>query len=209
MAGRGDEPFHVHLPNSLEPFFSVRDNGLGLSVEDVQKIWTNYFVSTKNSDDLTNDGNKRPTGTLGLGSKSGFAYVDSFTLISRYGGFKTTYTSFINELGIPEIVTMGGSVPTDEGNGVEVIIPVDKASDFREFHLRAAQIYELFDPMPVVTGVANFVPSALTTILTGKGWRFREGTKAARAIMGRLKPQTASPFYYPVALTRVMFASTA
>ena len=37
-AGKMDCPFDVHLPNSLEPYFSIRDYGTGLSHEQVTNI---------------------------------------------------------------------------------------------------------------------------------------------------------------------------
>jgi len=46
-AGRTDTPFDVHLPNDLEPWFSIRDYGTGLSHEQVSSIYTTYFESTK------------------------------------------------------------------------------------------------------------------------------------------------------------------
>src|SRR5690242_6346040 len=62
-AGKGDVPFKVHLPNNLEPYFYVKDEGVGLSPEQVNTIYTTYFESDKiESNDFT--------GCLGLGSKS-------------------------------------------------------------------------------------------------------------------------------------------
>jgi HSP90 family molecular chaperone len=46
-AGRSGTPFDVHLPNTLEPHFSIRDYGTGLSHEQVKNIYTTYFESTK------------------------------------------------------------------------------------------------------------------------------------------------------------------
>ena len=41
------QPFEVHLPTTLEPWFSIRDFGTGLSHDQVTKIYTTYFESTK------------------------------------------------------------------------------------------------------------------------------------------------------------------
>ena len=46
-AGKQDTPFDVHLPNQLDPTFSIRDYGTGLTHEQVQSIYTTYFESTK------------------------------------------------------------------------------------------------------------------------------------------------------------------
>ena len=70
-AGKADVPFEVHLPTALSPWFSIRDFGTGLSHEQVTKIYTTYFESTKtDSNDFI--------GALGLGSKSPFSYTNNF-----------------------------------------------------------------------------------------------------------------------------------
>lgn len=169
-------PIRVHLPNTLEPFFSVADEGPGLSDTDMRTIYTSYFESTKT---LSND----LIGTLGLGSKSPFSYVDSFTVISRHAGEQRTYTAFKAEDGSPTLVEMGSMTPTDE-SGLEVIIPVSQRSDFHEFAHRAQQVFQTFHPVPVVTGAQNFVVERPTVTLAGKGYRLVERPGAARAIMG-------------------------
>ena len=35
-AGKPDIPFEIHIPTRLEPYFSVKDDGIGLSDEDIQ-----------------------------------------------------------------------------------------------------------------------------------------------------------------------------
>ena len=37
-AGKADTPFDVHLPNSLEPWFAIRDYGTGLTNDQVTNI---------------------------------------------------------------------------------------------------------------------------------------------------------------------------
>ena len=86
LAGTPDRPLKVTLPTSLAPVFKVRDFGVGLSEESVLNIYTTYGESTKES---SNDFN----GTFGLGSKSAFAYGNSFDIISFFEGTKTMYTS--------------------------------------------------------------------------------------------------------------------
>ena len=78
-ANKVDTPFQIHLPNSLEPFLSIRDFGVGLSDDDVLHLYTTYFESTKtNSNDFI--------GARGLGSKSPFSYSKSYEVISRFDG---------------------------------------------------------------------------------------------------------------------------
>ena len=76
-AGNADRPFLIQLPNDLEPEFRIRDYGTGLKHEQVMKLYSSYFTSTK-----TNTNNQ--IGAFGLGSKSPFSYTDTFTVTS-YG----------------------------------------------------------------------------------------------------------------------------
>ena len=65
-------PFSVHLPDAFEPWFSVRDYGIGLSPNAIETVFTKYFESTK-------DQSNEMIGSFGLGAKSPFSYSDNFT----------------------------------------------------------------------------------------------------------------------------------
>jgi hypothetical protein len=146
-AGKQNTPFDVHLPNAIEPYFSIRDYGTGLSHEQVTNIYTTYFESTKtNSNDYI--------GALGLGSKSPFSYTDNFTVTAIKDGVKGIYTAFINEAGVPSIAKMMDET-TDEPSGVEVKFSVNDRYDFSKFHDEARNVYTYFVLRPVVTGT-NF-----------------------------------------------------
>ena len=147
-AGKADTPFDVHLPNQLEPHFSIRDYGTGLTHEQVTSIYTTYFESTKtNSNDYI--------GALGLGSKSPFAYTDNFTVTAIKDGRKGIYTAFINEHGVPSIALMMEEETADPA-GVEVKFSVNDHWDFSKFRDEAQTVYKWFKLKPVVSGVTNF-----------------------------------------------------
>lgn len=146
-AGKPDYPFKVHLPNSLEPHFSVTDEGVGMSDDFVRTQYNRFFLSDKTE---TND----QTGCMGLGSKSPFAYTDSYTVISRFNGVETTYNPIITDKAVPSVVKLT-SVPTDQCNGVEVRFSV-KTSDFYEFGNKAREVLSWFKTQPSVVGSANF-----------------------------------------------------
>ena len=147
MAGKADTPIEIHLPDSFEPWFSVKDFGVGLSKEAVFEIYTTYFMSTK---DQSND----CTGMLGLGSKVSFAYTDQFTVTSVFNGVKYLYSAFINGAGIPNITLMH-SEETTEGNGVEINLSV-KSEDFRAFRNAVAHQLRFFKVKPIVKNVQDF-----------------------------------------------------
>lgn len=141
-------PFDVHLPSSLEPWFSIRDYGTGLNHDEVTNIFTTYFESTKtDSNDFI--------GALGLGSKSPFSYVENFTVVAIKDGRKGVYTAFINQNGVPSIALMTEQA-SNEPNGVEIRFSVEVNTDFSRFRNEAAKVYKYFKHRPVVTAVPEF-----------------------------------------------------
>jgi hypothetical protein len=143
-AGRADTPFDVHLPNTLEPWFAIRDYGVGLDEQQVRNIFTTYFESTKTeTDDLI--------GGLGLGSKSAFSYTDNFTIVAIKNGMKRVYTAFINDQGVPSIAPMGEE-ESEEPTGVEIRFAVEDSYDFRKFQNEAQHVYKHFKLRPIVSG---------------------------------------------------------
>lgn len=143
-AGRQDTPFDVHLPNQLDPTFSIRDYGTGLTHAQVQNIYTTYFESTKTESNAF-------IGALGLGSKSPFSYTDNFTVTAIKDGIRGVYSAFINGEGVPSIVLMH-SEPTDQPAGVEVKFAVNSRNDFHKFEEEARYVYTYFALRPVVSG---------------------------------------------------------
>ena len=136
-AGNG-QPWDVHLPTMLESYFSVRDYGTGLSDQQVREIFTTYFHSTKtNSNDFV--------GALGLGSKSAFSLVDSFTVVSYYNGIKSDYSCYKDQTGEPQVALLT-SGETDQPNGLEVSMSVEGRQD--DFEHEAVQTFKYFDVLP-------------------------------------------------------------
>lgn len=155
-AGREHIPFDVHLPNRIEPWFSIRDYGVGLSHDQVVNIYTTYFESTKTESNAF-------IGALGLGSKSPFSYTENFTVTAIQGGVKGVYSAFINNEGVPSIAKMA-SVETDEENGVEVKFSVSNADDFHNFKTEAQEVYKWFSVKPRISGVYEIAISDWKTL---------------------------------------------
>ena len=118
MVGKGDVPFLVKLPNSMEPNFVVRDYGNGMTPEQVANTFTVYFESDKT------DSNEF-VGYMGLGSKCPFAYTDNFSVVSYVDGKKYVYNLFVNEDRIPTCALMAVE-DTDEPTGIEITIAIDR-----------------------------------------------------------------------------------
>lgn len=188
-AGCGDRAIEVHLPNQLEPWFHVRDFGVGLDHEQVKNVYTKYGASTKTT-------SNEFIGQLGLGSKSPFAYVDAFDVTAIKNGRRGYYSMYRNEKGMPSVALLGED-QTDEPSGVTVKMPV-RLADMREFTQKAQKVFQWFDVQPQVTGVRDFAIPTQRVFWQGDNWRLLDveyrydSRKSSMAVMGRVA--------YPIAV---------
>lgn len=165
-AGLPDLPIKVTMPTIMEPVLSIRDFGLGLSPDQVFKVYTQYGASTKRNSDTA-------VGMLGIGSKSAFAYSDSFTIVSHNGGVQRTYIAVLDtsEKGM---VNLLDEQPTEE-TGVEIRIAV-QVQDINEFHRKARELFKYFVPRPIINIDLPDLPEAQATLKhgviygEGEGW---------------------------------------
>lgn len=170
-------PFLIHLPNNFEPWFSIRDYGVGLSDEDIKNVFTTYFESTKT-------GSNDYIGCLGLGNKSPFSYVDNFTIISYFAGVKTTYSAFINEEGMPRVATLSEEASNDP-NGLEINFAVQSA-DFYTFWDRSAKVFKHFKLLPTIVGHSVTIETQQYS-LKRDTWGIRQNSyNGVKIIMGNV-----------------------
>lgn len=175
-AGKADKPFHIHLPNALEPWITIQDYGTGISHENIYAIYSTYFESTKTN---TND----QIGCLGLGSKSPFCYSDNFVVTSIHEGVKSIYNAYFNEQNTPAIALMSRQ-ETSEENGIAIQIPV-KADDFTNFKQAVEKAFRFFPIKPTISGgKVDWLDEK--PLFTGKGWEAynKFGYGECYAIMG-------------------------
>lgn len=140
-AGCPNEPIKVTLPTQIVPEFRVRDFGIGLTPDEVEKIYIKYGRSTKRN---TNG----QTGQLGLGCKSAFAYGDNFLVTSHKDGVKTTYNLTIN--GVCTIIA-AEPMEIGERNGIEVVVPVNM-DDIKDFQNKAVDFFKYWKICPELKG---------------------------------------------------------
>ena len=156
-AGKSDVPIQVTLATFAEPTLRIRDFGKGLSPSDVFDIYTQYGASTKRSSDNS-------VGMLGIGSKSAFAYADSFTVTSFHGGKKTVYIAALDVTNKGVINQMWEEDCGDE-TGVEIQVSV-RSPDITIFEARAKSLFAHFTPRPVIN----------TTLPPEPKYRLKSGT---------------------------------
>ena len=116
----------IVLPSNMNPTFSVRDFGGGLSKEDVFGLYSKYGKSTKRE-------SNNYIGAFGIGKFAPLSYGDNFTCVSYHGGKKTSYNIFVDEHDDTKIVQLHeekSSEPT--GLSIEVAVAESDISAFRE-----------------------------------------------------------------------------
>lgn len=143
QAGRSDKPILITLPSALEPTLRIRDFGRGLSWEDIDRVYTKYGASTKRDTD-------EAAGSMGIGSKSAFAYSDSFTVTSWHGGKKSVYVAVLDETDMGRMDLMHEEpVGSDEETGIEISVPV-KPLDVHAFRRTARWLFYYMEPQPMI-----------------------------------------------------------
>jgi hypothetical protein len=106
-------------------------------------------------------------GMFGLGSKSPFAYTDTFSITAWLGGQKRVYIASISNNDIPEITHISTEPQGDEPQGIEIGVPV-RMGDYNRFQAEIAKMVFASDVRPEVDGLNSPIPAP---IAEGDGWR--------------------------------------
>ncbi len=188
-AGNPD-PYIVHLPTMIEPWLGFRDYGVGMSHSKIMSQYSTYFDSDK-------DGNNDVIGCLGIGSKSPFCLVDSFTVIAFDGVTQRVYTIYKDENNMPSIALLS-ETDSDEPTGIEVRMDID--GRFWEFEEDAYKVFRYFDKLPTInkTSVIEKIEEFKSkTILEGANYRIiDEEYHGLKIVMGNVAysvPSEANP----------------
>ncbi len=170
----GDRPITVRLPNRLDPTVAIRDYGFGMTEPQILQTFCMLGESTKRgSDDYT--------GMMGIGSKAGFAYGDSFNVTSWAKGIKTIY-GCVRLNGRPTLSKMFSEESADP-DGVEIKVPV-RQEDILEFSTKAERVFRYFKVRPEIQGT-NIEFDRKEPEFSGPGWRYVGNGKSV-AIMGNV-----------------------
>lgn len=161
MTGQHDRPFDVNYPTHLNPTFTVRDYGTGISHEQMQELYTVLGHSTKEG---TNDA----VGKWGVGRMSPMSYTDTFTVTSRHKGNKAFYSVQLGPNGEPALHTMAMPTPTDEPDGLEVSFPLQR-KDIEDFKRAARRMALGMKVKPNVTNDENPFEE-YESVISGDGW---------------------------------------
>lgn len=125
-------PIQVTLPTLHAPHLVVEDFGLGLSIDELEDLYSAYGASTKRESDDVN-------GTLGIGSKAPLAYADTFSLRARKGGVQVLAVVVKDEDGVPLLRVLDTSA-TSEADGVRIEVPI-RQYDFPSLARKAQDLF--------------------------------------------------------------------
>lgn len=165
MNGQPTVPIIVTLPSKLSPEFKVRDFGGGLSEQEIEDIFISYGESTKRN---TNDA----IGTLGIGSKSGFAYGDNFIVTSYNNGMKTVYDCILDKTNVGNCIELlSEPMGADDKEGIEITINVKK-DDVEDFRKKAVNFFKYWTVKPELVGFdkETLAVKEKTVLFNGTNW---------------------------------------
>jgi hypothetical protein len=137
-ANNQETNFDVHLPTHLEPWFSIRDYGVGLDDNQVRNIFAGIGISTKRN-------NNNTIGCFGIGSLSPYSLCDSFTVKSWKDGKERIYTCY-RDVDRRPVVAMLSEQDSDEPNGLEVSLSID--GRITRFEEEAVTVFRWWDRIP-------------------------------------------------------------
>ena len=157
-AGIGDTPFDVWLPTAQDPRFRVRSYG---AVPTEAEVLARYALS--------------PAVTRDMGARAAYAYADEFRVSTFQSGRAKTFRCALDATGIGT-VTKDGEVPTNQGDGVEVEVPIG-ASLLRANHVghEAARVFDFFRVPPRVRGGALGGSQRGEVLFEGDRWKVTRG----------------------------------
>jgi hypothetical protein len=146
-----DKPIVVSLGRNKEDSFefSVEDFGIGLDADDVKNIISKYGKSTKRN-------SATELGMMGLGFKAPLAYSSSFYFVCRKNGMERKYMMYEGE--DVNTIDLLYEAPTDQPNGVKVIVPVkyyDRYSFENKIKEQLAYFESVYFDVPNISN--NFV----------------------------------------------------
>lgn len=139
-----EKPITIHAPFVLEPYFFVKDSGIGISPERMEAVFLKYGCSTKR-------GSNDQIGGFGIGAKSPFAYTDQFVIetISQ-DGYERHYTAFLDEESDGKLA-MTFESPTDKETGTTIRVGI-REEDVAKIRRYVEEICSFFKVPPIYIG---------------------------------------------------------
>lgn len=135
VAAGNPNPIEVTLPSAFSPNLIVQDYGLGLTKDEVLKVYSQYGASTKRE-------SNNQIGAFGIGSKSAFTVGAQFVVAAIKNREKTIAVFSLNESGSPTVTVASHEYDVNEPNGVKVEIGVP---DINRVNEAATRLFSTWD----------------------------------------------------------------
>ena len=120
-AGKEDEQISVELPHELNNnHFVVRDYGNSMNPDQIKNIYMRINASTKSD-------NNKAIGGFGIGSKTPWAYTESFILTTYVNGIERQYLMVRGR----ETISKVYEGETNEPNGTKVTVKCKQGDSYR------------------------------------------------------------------------------
>jgi hypothetical protein len=179
-AGTQNIGWELHIPSRLDGNVRFVDNGVGISHDQMIRIYSIIGASSKR-------GNNDLIGGFGVGKWSLCSLVNNFQAISRFNGTKSQYFISLQANGLPDIRLIK-SEATTERNGFEVkfLCPDRYINEFNEKLVKA---YRFFSVKPNVfrdgqKHEVNFTPEKVTFDGSTENFSIYEGFGSPVVVMG-------------------------
>lgn len=180
--GTPKRPVEISTPGE---YLTIKDYGPGISPERMKNIFCFYGASSKRN-------NNNEGGGFGLGAKTPFAYTDTFTIETIFGGIKYTYIAFIDPTQIGKIKLVSQE-KTDECNGTKIKIPVkphDRSNFCEKIRYYTKWWHLAGDAQPKLLGEITEPPEE--SVMRGNGWIIYQDSHNNPQIIVNGIPYTAS-----------------
>lgn len=142
--GKSESQIIVTMPSAVEPTFSIRDFGKGLSRDEIFNLYSKYGKSTKRT-------SNEAIGGFGIGRFAPLSYnKDGFTVTSFYEGKKYIYLVYISENNDTKIDEIHVS-ESNECSGIMVSVAVSN-NDIQSFADTATSFFCYFNLLPKFEG---------------------------------------------------------
>jgi hypothetical protein len=134
VAAGNSNPIEITLPTTLSPTLVIRDHGVGLDWDDINRIYSRYGASTKRETD-------EQTGSLGLGCKSALSYTDQFTMQAIKDEILTVVSVSRDASGAGSMRLVEEDFAFGEPNGVTIVVPTKRHDNFAS---KAAKLFRFW-----------------------------------------------------------------
>ena len=173
-------PIEVTTPTALHPYLTIKDFGVGMDAATIENVYSKYGASTKR-------GTNEQTGMLGLGCKSALTYTNQFSIIGVKDALATTVSVSRDDTG--SHMTTSDPVPTDQPNGVTIVIPAKAGNRIEE---KAREFFKFWQPGTVLLNGAEperidgLQVSDKLMVVDNSGYHYNRGTRTDYVVMGNV-----------------------